>query len=77
MTPALIEEKKRAGLAATRDDVLWLVELCEALAKGLRAIPNDRDFNCAACGRDPEQGHGQRCPMPVAEAVLDGRWKLL
>ena len=76
MTPTTVEEKKKAGLTASRDDVLWLVELSEALAKGLAAIAPDRDFLCPACGQDPE-GHGQRCPIPLAEAVLAGRWRVV
>lgn len=76
MTPATVEEKKKAGLTAGRDDVLWLVELCEALAKGLTAIGPDRDFRCPACGHEGD-AHGARCPIPLAEAALAGRWRVV
>ncbi len=76
MTPATIEEKKRVGLTASREDVLWLIELSEALAKGLAAIGPDRDFRCPACGQDSE-AHGKRCPIPLAEAVLGERWRVV
>jgi hypothetical protein len=76
MTPESIEERKRAGLALKQEDMLWLVDLCETLAKGLASLGVDDDFRCKACGSDPETGHGRRCPVPLADAVLAGRWKV-
>lgn len=76
MTPEIVEARKRAGLTLAQEDLLWLVELSETLAKGLASLGVDDDFRCKACGHDPEQGHGRRCPVPLADAVLEGRWKV-
>lgn len=76
LTPEIVEQRKRAGLATTQEDLLWLVDLSETLAKGLAGLGVDTDFRCKACGQDPEEGHGRRCPVPLADAVLAGRWKV-
>lgn len=73
MSPQEVRERKAQGLRATEQDVLWLVDLCESLAKGVVGLEGD-DFGCAACRR--EEGHSDRCPVPLAEAALRDRWRV-
>ena len=72
MTPDAIRKKKQQ-LSATQPDMLWLVDLCESLAKAITRLDAD-DFGCPVCRR--EDGHAERCSLPLAEAVLDGRWRI-
>ncbi len=73
MTPETIQERKAKGLQVTQQDVFWLLDLCETLAKALTGLAPDRDFRCVVCG---EEEHGDRCSVRLGEAVLEGRWKV-
>ena len=73
MTPEAVRIRKEAGLEATQSDMLWLLDLSEALAKGLTSLDSP-DFRCVVCGQ--EEDHGVRCSVRLAEAVLGGRWKV-
>lgn len=73
MTPDDVRKRKGRGLKTTEQDILWLVDLCEALAKAVAGLEAD-DFGCPVCNK--EEGHSDRCPLPLAEAVLEGRWRV-
>ena len=73
MTPDDVRARKQAGLRPTSQDLWWLVEVCEALARGLRRL-EPLDFACPACGQ--EEGHAPGCAAELAEAVLQGRWRV-
>lgn len=77
MTPEAIKARKAAGLHATTTDVAWLLELCEALARGLDGL-EPVDFACAVCRAEEE--HAPGCAVSLAEAVLrpvpGGRWRV-
>lgn len=73
MTPAEVRNQKDRGLRIAERDVLWLVDLCESLAKAVTGLEGG-DFGCPACHQ--EEGHSDRCPLPLAEAVLEGRWRV-
>lgn len=73
MTPDDVRAKKQL-LSLTQPDMHWLVDLSEALAKAITRLDAD-DFGCPVCRR--EEGHTERCSLPLAEAVLDGRWRIV
>ena len=53
--------------------MLWLVALCEDLAKSVTRL-EALDFGCPVC--HVEDDHAQGCAYPLAEAVLAGRWRV-
>lgn len=74
MTPDDIRERKERGFRVAEPDLLWLADLSATLAKAILAI-EPLDFGCAVCRK--EEGHAERCPVTLAEAVARGRWRVL
>lgn len=76
MTPESVQERKAAGLSASAEDVWWLIDLCEALAKGVAATDRTIDHTCAFCGG--EEDHARSCVALLAEAALgQPRWRVV
>jgi len=76
MDPAEIERRKQEGLRPEQQDMEWLLDLVENLAKAIRGVGPLEDFSCALCG-GVEEDHAPRCALPLAEAALRGRWRVL
>lgn len=74
MTPDELRARKQAGLRPTAEDLWWLVEVCEALARGLRAL-EPVDFSCPVCRQ--AEDHAPDCAAELAEAALQGRWRVI
>jgi hypothetical protein len=75
MTPDEIERRKQAGLRVEQQDLEWLLDLVETLAKAIRQVGPLEDFSCALCGGQ-EDAHAPRCALGLADAALAGRWRI-
>lgn len=73
MRPETVKSRKEEGLETTQSDMLWVLDLCEELAKALTSLDSP-DFRCVVCGQ--EDDHSARCSVRLGEAVLAGRWKV-
>ncbi len=77
MTPQEVKTRFEAGLKPGREDMLWLLNLVETLAKSVRrTVAELSETKCALCHQEFPQ-HQSECPSALADAALAGNWKLL